>query len=907
MVKKNEKAKTSKPGLLKIDKQTTKKKPLFEKEIKLEKVTKKPKKEKEHKKGTGGKILNVILSLFMILGITGMVGVLLFCAYIVTSAPPFETDKLYNKEATIIYDKNGNEFARIGSEQRELVSYDDLPQTLVDAIVATEDSKFFRHNGFDIVRFAKASLGQLAGQDGAGGASTLTMQVAKNTFSKDEEGKVESSGIKGIIRKFTDIYMAIFLIERNYTKEEIIEFYVNAPGFSNNTYGVEQACQYYFGKSVRDLSLTESALVAGIFNAPSIYNPLYQDGVYSDKRRSTVLNLMVRHGYITEEQAEDAKRIPVQSLVKEQTGEKLNKYQSFVDTVREEVIKKTNLDPTTTPMLIYTTMDPEQQDVMNSLSDGSIGYNWGKKDYIQIGLVVTDVHDGSISAILGRRNQTTPFNNNLATNEKWAQIGSTAKPIFAYGPFIEYNNGNTGTIFFDEKMNYSNGQEVVNADRTFKGPMTMRDALAQSRNIPAIQAFQQVDKDNIAKFASSLGIDWCIKKDDGTKDCNLYEAYAIGGGLTFSPVQMAGAYGAFARGGYYIEPYSVTKAVLQGSDEVIIDHKYEKVQVMSEETAYMITDMLVTATKQGVGGSIRVNGTEVASKTGTATYDSSALKKNKAPMSASASNWVITYSPDYVISFNYGVEELKPGEFTDSIPAAIERKKISALVANKIYKKNSTFKRPSGVVSAQYEKETNPPAIPSQFTPSGFISTELFKKGTEPSEESTRFSQLEDPTEGEFEVKTDGIELRWKGIQTPDAISSSYLQKYFNENYGEYAEKYLNLRYEYNNANIGTLGYQVFLNTGNGLQSLGYTTNTNYIYKTSTPGTYNFVIKSTYSIFKQNTSAGLNITATMKATQIPGTPEDDDTSEKDDDKDKDDKKDDPNKKPSTPVTPPKKD
>ena len=131
---------------------------------------------------------------------------------------------------------------------------------------------------------------------------------------------------------------------------------------------------------------------------------------------------------------------------------------------------------------------------------------------------------------------------------------------------------------------------------------------------------------------------------------------------------------------------------------------------MSEETAYMITDMLVTATKQGVGGSIRVNGTEVASKTGTATYDSSALKKNKAPMSASASNWVITYSPDYVISFNYGVEELKPGEFTDSIPAAIERKKISALVANKIYKKNSTFKRPSGVVSAQYEKETNPPS-----------------------------------------------------------------------------------------------------------------------------------------------------------------------------------------------------
>ena len=835
------------------------------------------KKEKKKKKNSG-KILNAILSVLMVIGIVIMVCIMLFCGFIVISAPEFDTDKLYNKEATIVYDKDGNEFARLGAEQRELKTYEELPQVLVDAIVATEDSRFFQHNGFDVVRFAKASLGQLTGQSGAGGASTLTMQVAKNTFSRQEDGTIESSGIAGIVRKFTDIYMSIFLIEKNYTKEEIIEFYVNAQFLGQNTFGVEQASQKYFGKSVSDLSLAEASLMAGIFNAPSSYNPFYSTDL-ATKRRNTVLNLMVRHGYLTEQQAEDAKAISVESLITEKKAASLNKYQQFIDVVCDEIEEKFGLDPYSTPMLIYTTMDPKIQDLMTQLNEGKLNYKWktykynNYQDNIQIGAVITNVGNGSIAAVNGGRHQEVERAYSRATQMK-RQPGSIAKPIFAYGPYLEYNNGNTGTLFFDNKMTYSNGQQLTNSDRTYKGAMTMRQALAQSRNIPAVQAFQAVNKNKISEFVHNLGIDYCKYNSKGEPyDCNLYESYAIGGGIDLSPKEMAAAYGTFARGGYYIEPYSFTKIVFRETDE-IYEHKYEKVQAMSAETAYMINDMLVTATKQGVGGKINVKGSDIASKTGTSTYDSYVLKNEGIPSYASADNWVITYSPDYVISFWYGVDKRNSKSWTHSTHAAIERKLISAQLANRIYKTNSKFKKPSGIISAKYEKETNPAQLPSEYTPSSLISTELFKKGTEPSEVSDRFSQLQNPTNGSAEVSNMQINLSWNEINTPNAINPTYLQGYFSENYGQFATTYLNKRNSYNTKNIGTIGYQVYLQTDSGLQSLGYTANSFFIYTAPTSGTYNFIVKSAYSIFKSNMSSGLSITANVAGgSLIPSTPD----------------------------------
>src|SRR5574344_738737 len=317
------------------------------------------------KKITGHKALIFLLGIAIVI----VSIVLVFGLYIIISAPEFDTELLYNKEATTLIDKNGDEVARLGSQNREIVSYDELPQVLIDAIVSTEDSRFFQHDGFDIARFMKASFGQLSGNSGAGGASTLTMQVVKNTYTSRT-----SKGLEGVIRKFTDIYMSIFKVEKQYTKEEIMEFYVNAPWLGCGTWGVEQASKTYFGKSVKDLSLPEAALIAGIFNAPQTYNP-FNSVENATKRRDVVLDLMYKHGYITEDEMNDAKNISISSLIVENKGTTLNKYQSFVDAVVNEVIDDTGMNPYETPMEIQTTLDTNVQDILNNLNNGDY-YSW---------------------------------------------------------------------------------------------------------------------------------------------------------------------------------------------------------------------------------------------------------------------------------------------------------------------------------------------------------------------------------------------------------------------------------------------------------------------------------------------------------------------------------------------------
>lgn len=841
------------------------------KKVTPKKVTKVEPKQKK-KKGRGGKFVNVLLTVIMLLCIGAMIAVIAFGTYIVLSAPTFDTDKLYNKEASIFYDKDGNEFARVGGEQRELVTYDQLPEVLIDAIVATEDSKFFLHNGFDIIRFTKASLGQLSGNSGAGGASTLTMQVAKNAFSRKEDGTIASHGKEGIIRKFTDIYISIFLIEKNYTKEEIIEFYVNEPYLGTHSYGVEQASQTYFGKHVTDLTLAEASLIAGIFNAPSAYNP-FANIKLATERRDTVLYLMQRHGYITEEEKEDASNIKIESLIVEPKQNTLNKYQQFIDIVCQEIYNKyDHLDPYATPMEVYTTMDPKMQDIYVKLNNGELNYKWktykrtNYADIVQFGSILTDVHDGSIRAVDGGRHQKNPKSFNRATQTKTSP-GSTIKPIMDYGPYIEFNKGNTGTIFFDNKMKYSNGQDLTNADKSYRGPMTMRQALAQSRNIPAVQAFMAVKDSNRREFVHNLGINFCPNPNDNYKTCPLYESAAIGGGLAVSPKDMAGAYGAFARGGDYIEPYSFTKIIFRETDEELKPKINRKNHIMEPSTAYMITDMLMTATKQGVGGKLNVSGTQIASKTGTSTHS---LKN--VPDSASQDNWIISYSPDYVVASWYGTDRLSPKEYITAMSAHYERMAINAQLVNNMFKKNSKFRKPSDVISAKYEKETYPPQLPSAHTPSDMITTELFIKGTQPEDVSERYQTLKNPTNGGATVNGQTINLSWNKIANPDAIDENKLSSFFKENYGRFDEMYFKKRLEYNAKNIGTLGYQVYLEE-NGIQKLlAYTNEPYYTYTAKEAGTYNFIIKSCYSIFQSNASTGLNITAKVTSGFIPPTP-----------------------------------
>lgn len=836
------------------------------KKLKLKKVSKiaSEAKEKMKNKPKKKRSKSWILSVLMIIGIAIASGVILFCGYIVISAPDFNTNALYSKEASVLYDRNGNEITRIGTENRVLVTYDDLPQVLIDALVATEDSRFFQHNGFDAARFLKASLGQALGKD-AGGASTLTMQVAKNTYSDKE-----SHGLKGIIRKFTDIYMSIFKIEKSYTKEEVIEFYVNSQWLGNgntNNYedinGVEQASQAFFGKSVSDLSLPEASLLVGMFNNPSYFNPI-RFPENAKKRQKTVLNLMVRHGYISEEEANTASEIPIESLLKTSSSEQKaddKGLQAFIDYVVDDVTKKTGDDPRQVPMAIYTTLDRSVQDVVTQLENGEL-YKY-TNDKIQNGVAITSTVDGSIVALGPGRNYVYRSTNRALGRR---QPGSAAKIIVDYGPLIEYNNASTVTQFIDEPYTYTSGGSLKNYDGKYKGLLTLEEALIDSRNIPALQAFQQTTSEQKEEFAKSLGIDLCEYKNGEPINCELFEAKSIGGWTGISPLEMSAAYAAFGRGGYYIEPYSFTKIVYLENEEEY-NYKYTKTRVMSEETAYMITSIL---TKNKNGGKINVSGTDVAVKTGTTTIDEAKAKALKIPTNTTPDHWVNAYSPDYAISLWIGYDNQKEGHLTSATGGPI-RRAMMPKIANKVLKKNSKFKKPSGVVEATVELGTNPLKLASAYTPESLKVTGYFKQGTEPTTVSHRFDKLVSPSNGNALVNGASITLTWNGIATPEAIDNNALQTYFNENYSVAPEKYYNERIAYNNSNIGTLGYQVYLqNTDGTLISLGYTNQTSYTYVASSAREYKFIIKSAYSIFKANMSDGLTITANLGTT--PGNP-----------------------------------
>jgi len=281
----------------------------------------------------------------------------------------------------------------------------------------------------------------------------------------------------------------------------------------------------------------------------------------------------------------------------------------------------------------------------------------------------------------------------------------------------------------------------------------------------------------------------------------------------------------------------------------------------------------MTAQQNYAGGNFTISGTDVAAKTGTSTYDSATLKKYGVPLSTSADNWNMTYSPDYVIALWYGYEKLSSEYYTDPIKASVARKAIMSAIAKKIYKTNSRFTVPSGVVKVEVEKETVPLQLPSAYTPSDMRITELFKSGTEPSEESFRYAGLENASNGKATISGNTINLTWDAAPTPKAIDENELQTYFNENYPEqYAQKYYDERISYNSQYIGTLGYAIYLDYNGSETYLGYTNNTSYSYNTNgLGGDYKFIIKTAYSIFKDNMSSGITISSSASGNTSEGT------------------------------------
>ena len=573
------------------------------------------------------------------------------------------------------------------------------------------------------------------------------MQVIKNNFTD-----TTSTGIKGIIRKFTDIYLAVFKLEKNYTKEQIIEFYINNHNLGD-AWGVEEASQTYFGKSSSELNLAEASLLAGMYQAPGSYNP-YKYPERAEKRRKTVLNLMVRHGYITKEESDMANSIPVSSLL---TYKSLNQsaYQGYIDTLLDEIEEKYGLDPNKTSMLIYTNMNRKKQDGINDIIAGK-SYKW-IDDYVQAGAVVLDSQTGKVEAILASRS-TDQKVYNFATDIK-RQIGSTAKPLFDYGPGIEYNNWSTYTLFDDSYYTYTGGKEITNWDSQHKGLITLRYALSDSRNVPALKAFQQVDKKKIIELVTSVGITPEISGN------TIHEAHAIGSFNGANPMQMAGAYQIFSNGGKYTEPYLVSKIVIRSTGETI-ENSNETKQIISDSTAYMITDVLkdVAAKEWRMRSAVYKITDNFAAKTGTTNFPANTWKNYPGlPSDAISDAWVMGYTNKTVIAMWYGYKSLDkehPERALHWNPATVQRAILFNALANAGFNHDgSDFEMPSSVVKIGVERGSNPPLLASTNTPSDQIVYELFKKGTEPTEYSTKYSKLENPTNFSVNYKNKKVYL----------------------------------------------------------------------------------------------------------------------------------------------------
>lgn len=769
----------------------------------------------------------IILNILLVCVIAFVALASVFFAYVIIKAPKFDPNNLKFTQMSELYDTDGNLITKMGNENRTEITYDELPEVLIDAIIATEDSKFFQHNGFDLARFVKASGYQLIGKNG-GGASTLTMQIAKNNYTS-----TTSVGFEGIVRKFTDIYLSIFKIERKYTKKEIIEFYVNDSYLGNGAYGVEQASLNYFGKSVSELNLAEASFIAGLFQSPTYYNP-YNYPERAEKRRQTVLYLMQRHGYITAEEKEIAAANSITSYIKTtQTNNAYSEYQGYVDTVVEELENEYDLNPYTTPLKIYTAMNRGKQDFVNKVMNGE-AWNW-ENDMAQSGIVMTESASGEVIAVGAGRNKNAERSYNYATMTN-KQIGSTAKPIFDYGPAVEYLGYGTVNYIDDTATTYSDGTKISNSDGGYKGRLPMYQALGLSRNITALKTFQQVSSeagnDKILKFATSLGI-----TPEVDKNGKIHEAHSIGsftgstkkGESRNSPMTMAGAYGAFSNGGYYIKPHTIKKFVYKDTDEVV-ETNNTKTRVMNDSTAYIINYSLNWSATEGLARSAaNIGGVATAAKTGTSNFDEATRRRYKLSSKAVNDLWVCGYTPKYTLTMWYGYDDITKGHSTTASWTTRDRF-YKNLAENLFDKDGSTFERPSSIEEISVVKNS----IPLKRAISNGV-VGYFRKGTGPDE--TGEEEIETlPSVSGINSKVSGntVQLSWQGISAEDMVNLNFDDSY------------------------GTLGYDIYVKDGSsGSETYVGTTASNSYTHTTNYSNPIYVIYTAYSNYKTNRSKGV--------------------------------------------------
>ncbi|VBB08777.1 transglycosylase [Lucifera butyrica] len=606
-----------------------------------------------------------------------------------------------------IYDVHGNLITTIHSvENRVPVSINKIPQNLQNAFVATEDARFYQHIGIDPRGILRAAWANLTHHEVEEGGSTITQQLAKNALL------TQAQTLK---RKIQEAVLAL-QIERQYSKKEILEMYLNQIYFGQGAYGVQAAAQVYFGKNVQDLTLAQCAMLAGIPRSPNYYSP-FNNLKAAKERQATVLEQMVKYGYIDSTTAAKIKKEDLHLVKHSVKNNTVASY--FIDYVEQLLVDKYGADAVYKDGLkIYTTLDLNMQraaeEAMKRLPTVSTDKNGIKEP--QGALVAIDPHTGYIKAMVGGRGNDQ-FNRAVLAER---QPGSAFKP-FVYLAAIE--SGMTPATVVDDSPVTFGDWSPTNYEHEFNGPVTLRTALADSLNVVAVKVANKVGPDKILYYAQQMGITTLVL-NGATNDRNL--AMALGGltrGVT--PLDIASAYGVLANQGIRVEPTAILK-VVDRNGKVLEQHTPRERVVVDARSDYILVDMMRSVISEGTGVAANI-GRPAAGKTGTTSDYKDA--------------WFVGFTPDLVASvwMGYDKGQYMHGITGGSIPAEIWHSFMVKALANV---PPHDFVKPGGIVSATVSNKdgllvTDPKNKDSH--------TEIFIEGTQPTKLSVPAEKKKTP------------------------------------------------------------------------------------------------------------------------------------------------------------------
>ena len=604
-----------------------------------------------------GRVLLILVLCFVFA--FGGFGAGMLLGYVSTTQPLSISDLTQTEEiqTSFVYDSKGNVIAKLtGNENvdRIYISIGEVKNTYIEeAISSIEDERFYEHSGIDIRRIGSAVLSALMnGGTATYGGSTITQQTVK-LISGDDQHSTS--------RKVQEWFSAMSL-EQELSKDEIMELYLNLAPMGNNYVGIQAAAQNYFGKDASELNLAECALLAGLPKSPSYYNPLRESGRRNALRRMRiVLGKMYELGRITEDEYNEA--LNTELVFKTNETKSSNDVISYfaeyaIHEVVVDVAESRNISMSLATTIVYnrgyhsyTTLEPDVQAVVDEAflnrdlfqSDPSLLVNLPEKP--QAGMVVVNAQTGAISAMAGGYGRKTM---NLGLNratQAYRQTGSSIKPLIDYAPALELGILVPSTVYVDQESHFDpnnpNNVWPLNSDRSYAGPMTVRRAVAVSKNTIAVAVWNDVGGDTAAWFLSRMGID---KTADG-----IFPSQAIGAFTTgITPLQMAGAYNTLASGGTYTEPYSYTK-VLDNDGKVVLESHPTSYRVFSAETSFLMSDMLEDVITNGTASShasiiVNSSGEYIGTAGKTGTTDDNLDK------------WFCGYTPYYTAAVWYGYD-----------------------------------------------------------------------------------------------------------------------------------------------------------------------------------------------------------------------------------------------------------